>query len=385
MTGARAPIDPARDQLQRRLARATSQARAALTLPDDDEDGGRTAGAVELGRLIGALEERVAAEPPGGQEEAAAHAAELERLHSRHRARAEALAAVDEAVGRLRSVTSPADMLSRAPRALCEASGLTRVVLSVVRDGLLVADAVHFRDDRDGAVAALAALGASAPRLQHPLIETELLRRRRATIVADAQAHPRVHRPWAAVMGWRSYVAAPLVVHGHVTGLVHADTSGTDRALDVLDGDVLWAFAGGLAEAYETASLRRSIRRQRKEMQQFLEWLGAESIELSDAPMDLAPGPDAPLAPPGRLDVVPSSRGLDDRAVFEHLLSRRQLDVLRLLARGESNAAIAAELVIAEATVKSHVAGILRKLRVHNRAEAVARYHRLVRRVPDGD
>jgi DNA-binding CsgD family transcriptional regulator len=372
--------DFAGDQLHRRLARATSEARRLLELPDD----GHPSELAELSDMIAALEDRLAgaAEPPGWAEATAAHAAGLERLRTRYEARFDALASVAAAIERLREVTSPAGMLSRAPSELCESSQLTRAVLSLVRDGLMVAEAAHFRDDRAGAVDALEALSADPPRLEHPLIETELVRRRRATIVTDAQSHPRVHRPSARVMAWESYVAAPLVVHGEVIGLIHAD-AGADRALDVLDGDVLWAFARGLADAYETASLRRSIRRRRAEMRKFVEWLSAESIELSDAPMDLVPARAVATDPPGELDVVSTGPSLDDRVVFEHLLTRRELDVLRLLARGEPNGGIAAQLVISEATVKSHVVNILRKLRVRNRAEAVARYHRLVQRRGD--
>jgi NarL family two-component system response regulator LiaR len=92
--------------------------------------------------------------------------------------------------------------------------------------------------------------------------------------------------------------------------------------------------------------------------------------ELADAVRKAAAG-DAVLHPRVAARVVQELHGArpDEPNPFTEL-SERELDVLRVIADGLSNAEIAERLVISEKTVKSHVSNILSKLHLADRTQA---------------
>jgi DNA-binding NarL/FixJ family response regulator len=83
---------------------------------------------------------------------------------------------------------------------------------------------------------------------------------------------------------------------------------------------------------------------------------------------------------------VPVSDGLAIAADSNRPLTRRQIEILRLLADGLSTQGISSELGIAVETVRNHIRALLRRLGVHSRLEAVAEARRqgLLRGRADG-
>lgn len=109
---------------------------------------------------------------------------------------------------------------------------------------------------------------------------------------------------------------------------------------------------------------------------------GASGFMLKDAPPEeiaaavrvVAAG-DALLAPAVTRAVIEEFARREPPAATQPAalddLTPREREVLQLLARGRSNAEICAELVISEATAKTHVARVLQKLDLRDRIQAV--------------
>ena len=282
------------------------------------------------------------------------------------------LARAQEALGRLHGITSVSQLIDRVPEEVCRL-GFDRAMISRVHGSTWVPEAFHIEGDPEWAQEILR-VGREDPQLlNHMILETEMVRRRGPLLVTDAQNDPRVHQRLAAVSMARSYVAAPIMPEGRVIGFLHADCYMQRRHVDEFCRDVLWMFAQGVGYAFQRTVLSERLHTLRAEVGRLTVDITTVMDELVDAEVEVA-----------RIDRenVTVARSAAAMFVAEYSpddsgLTRREIDVLRLMATGETNAGIAARLIISEGTVKSHVKHILRKLTAANRAEAVCLYLRM--------
>ncbi|HEY2318118.1 MAG TPA: helix-turn-helix transcriptional regulator [Solirubrobacteraceae bacterium] len=285
-------------------------------------------------------------------------ALERELVELEYVRRSDALERVDEGARRLGELGSTEGLLSRAAAELGTGSEFDRVVISEVTEGRIVPLTIWDGVDQAQADAALAELGEVTMRLEYPLLEYEVARQHAARVVAVGAAGARTPAPLAQALGWDSYAVAALSIGGDAIGLLHADATRRGRAADALDGEVVGRYAEELAGVFERAVLRHTLELHRAELSAAVHWMSTRLGRLEDAA-----GLMRPRATGGDMRLLES-------------LTSRELDVLRLLARGQTNLAIAKSLVVREGTVKYHVKNILRKLGATSRADAVARFVR---------
>jgi DNA-binding CsgD family transcriptional regulator len=170
-------------------------------------------------------------------------------------------------------------------------------------------------------------------------------------------------------------VAAPIMPTGRVIGFLHADRIGQEHPVTLEDRDNLSTFAKEFGILYERAVLTERIGAQRRQLRQA--FATAEAVDdVRHREIELARSGEGAPGVTGTAAALfrPAESRLDG------LMTRREREVIDLMTNGATNIRIAEQLVISEGTVKSHVKHILRKLRAANRAEAVARYLRILLR-----
>jgi DNA-binding CsgD family transcriptional regulator len=270
------------------------------------------------------------------------------------------LRAIQRALSHLGDLGSLGRVVASTPREACRACGFDRAMLSHVRADRLGFASVSFESDPESAADFVRLARAARPLLERCGPEHEAVLRQAPVIVRDAQRAPGVYRPLVHASWSEAYIVAPIVRRGVTVGLINADRMG-GPPLDELDRELLWTFAYGVGWIMDACAM----------------------VALRNGNRDAAAGSDTngeTIADPQRIGAEDHSEG--DVALA--LLTARERDVLALVTAGASNASIAVDLVISQATVKSHVRHILRKLGATNRTEAVSRYHALTSRNGSG-
>ncbi|MEN0136722.1 MAG: LuxR C-terminal-related transcriptional regulator [Rhodococcus sp. (in: high G+C Gram-positive bacteria)] len=258
--------------------------------------------------------------------------------------RAEILAKVQSALARVGDVQTVDALLARAPEAVCSL-GFDRALLSTV-DGSWRLHSMHVVRDPRWAEEIVAVGRENPPVLDRMLVENDTVVGARATLVHEVQDNPRVNRPLAEVTRSSSYGIAPLMVDGEVVGLVHGDCFHQQRNLTTVDQALLATFAEAMSQNLARVSVLEGISTLRAQLDGLGRWTKASGQGVAKS----------------------VALGRDDDSV----LTRREVQIVKLMADGDSNGKIARRLVISEGTVKTHITRILRKLGAANRAEAVS-------------
>ena len=275
------------------------------------------------------------------------------------RLRLKLIADVCDGLARLRAEDDPGQLLHRVPEEVCRSCGMDRAVVARVDAGRWTVEQAHFTDDPAAARSYVEPLRDRPRSIALEPLEADIIRRRAAVLVDGPMiGDPDLPAPL------ERYVAAPVVIGDRVTAIVYARPAA--RAACELDRDALRWFTEGVAGLWERAALALRLRAQRDHVRELASTARGVLGELHDSDIELRTWAGGDRQ--GATAVATRELRVDG------LITRRELEVLELMAEGMSNAVIADRLVIAEGTVKSHVKHILRKLAAANRAEAVARY-----------
>lgn len=278
-----------------------------------------------------------------------------------------------EGLASLSNVDSTAKLVETAAAATCQI-GFDRSILSRIEDSSWLPEKVHIERDAKWADDILEIGRAQPQPLDGSVVETDMVRRRKAIVVDNVQQQSKVHKEIAEASLSRSYAAAPVMIQGDVVGFMHADCYHQQRDLNETDLRILNTFAEGVGQALDRTLLLDRLETIHSEANQVVEALSSarHGADWANAgarpPITAASASRASQRPLGYATAL-SGLGTDT-------LTRRETDVLRLMAAGDTNTRISNRLLISEGTVKSHVAHILHKLGAANRAEAVSQWFR---------
>jgi LuxR family transcriptional regulator, regulator of acetate metabolism len=369
--------------LRREVAAGLDRARRFVAVDPWPASGGPGNADAALEDVLNAILGRMRSEQhglqPGALVELCELAIELQRLQGRVR-QADidrgllALNAIGRSLDRPDPGESLEGRLERAVRDMVEMCGFDRSIVLRLRQDRMEIAATRFRAEHGWAAEC------HEYSVRHPapfgpgLLEWEMVRRRRPALMIDPMHDPRAWWPMVRKFETLSYASSPVLVAGEAVAIVHADMYFAGRQVGAVDRDIVAAYVAGLSREIERHVLQDRLRGQREAVRSLVRATEATVTEFCDTElwrgMRFGASP-ADAADPVETDKVPAPQ---DAPI--DTLTRRERQVLDLVATGATNAAIARRLVVSDHTVKSHVEHILAKLGAVNRAEAVARLTR---------
>lgn len=298
--------------------------------------------------------------------DAASLAMALQRLHQemerwRERQRLRAVTQVQDILGR--KDLNLAAALQTAASEACRVLGFDRAMIFRRSGNLLLAEATHFVGQDDWARDCHRHAEENPIQLSRHQTEQEMMRRRAAALVTDPLHDPNTWQPIVQKIRTPGYVATPITVRGEVVATLHADNEISGRRIGYGERDALAAFGTGLGFAIERAVLVDRLMNQREAM--------ARMVAATETTVeDFLRGGSSLRSP--AVGEPPAATGPSWTTAPD--LTRREREVLELMATGATNTDIAARLVVSPGTVKTHVKHVLRKMNATTRSQAVSMF-----------
>ena len=277
------------------------------------------------------------------------------------------LSEIRESVGML-SGLSPRELIDAVPRRACRDLSVGRAMISMISGSVWLPQHLHIEHRTAGSYAFEEFVdGARIPLSDAPL-ETELLIRRRTTaFVPDPASDRRTYKQIVDVAQTQAYVAAPITVRSRTVGMLHADRPQDPCSLSEDAAELLAAFAECVSIVFESACLHEQMTKQLERASETYAEVVSMLGDTDDVVSWMSPLPPTAAPRPVRhAEATPVAA-----------LTSREREVLSHLATGATNMQIARNLVVSEATVKSHLKQINKKLGTSSRAGAVAVYARM--------
>jgi DNA-binding CsgD family transcriptional regulator len=271
--------------------------------------------------------------------------------------RTESIRVVREALRQFRGIRRVGQLRERCPKVMAQL-GFDRAMLSLVNKSVWTPASAYVDGDPEWARTIVESGQEHPQQLIASLPEFDLVRRKQGILVTEAQQNPNVNKAIVAPSLSRSYVAAAVMPEDTVIGLLHCDNYFHRGDVGEIDRDLLNLFAEGFGYVLERTILLERAAAIQAEATRLSTSMASAIDGFADDNAGVTPTFDTPWATGTGLDV--------------YGLTRRELEVLRLMAAGDTNTRISSRLVISAGTVKSHVKHILRKLGASNRAEAVS-------------